>query len=152
MSGVRPLPLLAMWRLSIVLAAAGCAASPSATCVNDRDCATGEVCHYNTGQCTAASAGADAGQACQADGECGSGLCSAGTCACTRDGWSSYASGFFAANCTRCHGWAGSLSEVQRKAGSLRGNLEANAMPPNLGVSADDQARMLRWLDCGTPP
>ena len=134
----------------MALLAAGCGASGTTPCVTNQDCGSGLVCEYKSSQCVAPPAGPDAGQSCAADAECPSGLSSSGTCACTKDSWSSYAQGLMQTSCAGCHGWATSLSAVKSEA-SLRGNIEANAMPPNQGLPVDDQQRMLRWINCGMP-
>jgi len=70
---------------------------------------------------------------------------------CGVDTWSNYAQGFFAVNCSGCHNFSSSKSNVTSQAGSIRSRIDSGSMPPGGGASRADINRIDNWMDCGAP-
>ena len=69
--------------------------------------------------------------------------------ACTTDTWNSWASGFMSKNCAGCHSWANSYSSVGSH--DCRRYISDDSMPRGATLSAAEKARILKWLNCGSP-
>lgn len=85
------------------------------------------------------------------------------------DTWETYAQGFFAEYCTRCHSVNNTTREMRNNApmgldwddeSSVRANLDRirdavgveNFMPPSDPLpSCDERRRIVRWIDSGAP-
>jgi hypothetical protein len=65
------------------------------------------------------------------------------------DTWSTYAQGFFAANCEGCHYWASSYNAVASDASTIRTKIAGGDMPKDHSLAGSDKARILAWFDCG---
>lgn len=72
----------------------------------------------------------------------------AGPLSCT-DTWATYAQGFFADNCERCHGQF-SQASVSATRSSISSQLSSGRMPTDRSLSANERTRILTWLTCGT--
>ena len=67
------------------------------------------------------------------------------------DGWTGFASGFFA-QCETCHpGVYSSASAVRAATPSVRSVIDFGTMPQGVIVSDAERLRVLTWLGCGAP-
>jgi hypothetical protein len=140
------------WLIAVAFLGVGCgSADASGLCSTNADCAAGLVCDYGSSRCRAPVRPDAGAQPCTSDAECASGLCQSGSCACTQDTWTSYASGALSAHCGGCHGWASSFGTTASNSTGIRANLESGAMPLNGTLPQSDRDRLVRWIDCGMP-
>jgi cytochrome c5 len=83
---------------------------------------------------------------------------SAGTTQTCTDTWASFGSGFFSANCTRCHSassgqqpYLTTQAEVQANRSAVQSAISSGRMPPRATLDAATEAEIVSYLACGAP-